>query len=260
MLAVCISPGAGCFDGNPTEFAGHNRTAAYINQKAAEELARDLGETPTMLALAQLIPGFAGIYYDAPGSSRLVVAISDANDDELTAASALDLIRSEGIFRAGSEPEVVVRRAEHSFVDLARHRARLRPHVFAIPRVVSLSVDEEANRIAIGIGVADSVTLAAVIGLATDLAVPVPMLSFREEAAGAWVSTVRDASPRAVASKLSPSQESWLTGAVPEGKLVGGYQIGRVGGGPCTLGFNALMRDWGRDRLKFWRFFPISGG
>ena len=255
MLAGGVSSGAGCFDGNPTEFAGHNRKAAYISQQTAQELARELGETPTMLALAQLIPGFAGIYYDAPGSNRMVVAITDANDSGLTAASALDLIRSEGIFRSGSEPEVVVRRAEYSFVDLARHRARLRPHVFAIPGTVSLSVDEEANRIAIG--VADTVAPAAVIGLATDLGVPVPMLSFREEAAGASVPTVSDASLRAVAPKVSSSQDSWLTGAVPEGKLVGGYQIGSASG-PCTLGFNALMRDWGRDRLKFWMFVTGS--
>lgn len=52
----------------------------------------------------------------------------------------------------------------------------MRPRLFALPGVASLSVDEEANRIAIG--VSDGSVVPAVEALADDLGIPHKMLAF----------------------------------------------------------------------------------
>ena len=64
---------------------------------------------------------------------------------------------------------------EYSFLELARHRARIRPHVFGVPEVHSLSVDEQHNRIKFRLS--DPSARVKIEQIATDLAIPIQMLS-----------------------------------------------------------------------------------
>ena len=220
LLALVLFSQA-CADPNPAEI---EEARDQMIWDAVSAQAEQLGEDPYRVALAHRIPGFGGIYYDPPGSDRIVIAIAGTATADF--AKAEEAARDYLMARVDppapyARPVAFVRRpVKYSFMELARHRARLGPHAFGIEGVVSLDVVESANRIAIG--VSDESARAAVRDLARDLEMPLAMLSFHEE---------------------SPAVRSYarLTGPVPEGKLQGGYEIDDEGpGGACTLGFTAL--------------------
>ena len=133
--------------------------------------------------------------------------------------------------------EFVERVVEYSFIELARHRARLRPRLFGIREVVGLHVDEEFNRI--GIGLEDLSAKAAVLDLAIELAVPVEMISFSEETP---IRQLRRASRKHYVPRSSPrTLKDVIT--IPDAGLRGGYGVRALGGGYCTLGFTALTAE-----------------
>ncbi len=221
-----------------------------------------LGEDPHMVELAREIPGFGGYWYEhesapAPGvagadqrpdGGRLVIALTEASAGSFPAArrAVVAKLATEAT-RAPSldgelpdpPPEVVERVVEYSFIELARHRARLRA-LFSIPEVVSLAVDEEINRVAIGLE--DPSVRAAVWALVTDLGVPVEVLSFSQESGVKMLSrSSGGSSPHLSLSGLSGT----LQGPVPDGRLLGGYQVQAEGGKICTLGFTAVLDNGG---------------
>ena len=143
--------------------------------------------------------------------------------------------------------EFVARVVQYSFIELAQHRARLRSRVSAIPEVVSLSVDETKNRIEIGL--ADPAERENILDLASDLAIPVDMLYLRT-APSLKIWSVTDSPGLADGSDLQASTGGVLTlkSPVPDGKLVGGYQVGAEREGEhsnCSIGFTALREDFG---------------
>ena len=205
------------------------------------------GESPLMLNLAREIPGFAGVFFE-PGGERLVVSLTESNQAEFAeiqqtvmAGLAADA-SSPSVAEAITPPRLVRRVVEYSFIELARHRARLRSPLFALPGVVSLSVDEEFNRI--GIGLEDPAARRAVLDLATELAVPVEMISFSEESP-AELLHMSAGNPR-----LPFSAQHTLDDRIPDGNLRGGYAIEAEGNrGPCTLTFPAVRRSRAGTRL-----------
>ena len=252
-----------CLEEHPTEFtdAGDETT-----QGEAPASADDLGEDPYMMALAREIPAFAGIWYDPPGSDRLVIAVTEANTDEPTVAQRAVRNYLMASVRPSAEGpsrpiEFVKRVVDYTFIELAQHRALLRPHVFPVLGVVSLAVDESDNRIAVG--VANESAMAAVRDLANRLAIPPRMLSFREEP------MIEPLHPREQDSPDPPDCPSdarcHLTGHVPDGMLHGGYEIidttsnekylkTRDPKGACTLGFTAFRNS----DLTEWHFVTAS--
>lgn len=219
-----------------------------------EHLAdEDLGEDPHMLALARQHPSFAGMFLE-PGTSRLVVASTS------TDASAADAVRQTVLTAVGTELgrprgaggefalDAVHRVFEYSFLELAQHRARIRPHVFGVPEVQSLSVDEQHNRIKIGLS--DLSVRVKIEQIATELAIPIQMLSFAHASpVQPLYGTARPVSPRLHSSGPTlqdpttvlsgPTLRDSIT--VPDNKMRGGYKI-EVKGRPgriCTLGFTA---------------------
>ena len=128
---------------------------------------------------------------------------------------------------------------EYSFIELARHRARLRA-LFGVPDVVSLAVDEELNRVVIGLE--DPSSKAAVLALAAELAVPVEVITFSQESRARMLSMSSGESP----PPLSPSEGAGtLRRPIADGKLRGGYQVEAEGGKICTLGFTAVLDSGG---------------
>ncbi len=204
----------------------------------------DLGEDPHMLALARQHPSFAGMFFE-PGTDRLVVASTSTDAREAAAlrqtvltAVATELGRPQTAADGGLALNAVHRTFEYSFLELARYRARIRPEVFGIPGVQSLSVDEQHNRIKVGL--LDPSARDRVEQLAIDLAIPIQMLSFAHE------SPVQQlyGTSRSTRSRTRISSEPTLQDviSVPDDRLRGGYMIqAEHTQGPCTLGFTAAV-------------------
>ena len=197
----------------------------------------ELGESSLMVDLAQEIPGFAGVLYE-PGGDRIVISMTETDRASFPVAREAVSARLAADFSPQSmvttrPSEFVERIVEYSFIELARHRARLRPHLFAIPEVVGLHVDEEYNRI--GVGLEDLSAGAAVLDLAVELAVPVEMISFSEESP---IRQLRESSRK----RYMPSSGHTLEDVIkiPDAGLRGGYKVKALGGDYCTLGFTAM--------------------
>ena len=227
---------------------------------AARLSTEGLGESELLLDLARQIEGFGGIYYE-PDGGRLVVAVTEEGRGSLGVARAA----FSAALRAGTSPEssavaapaaMVERVVEHTFLELAQHRARLRAPLFALPGVVSLAVDEQLNRVAVGLE--DSASRGAVMDLAVDLGVPEEMLSFSD---GVSVKLTRTVGATGIGEFRSASWPNHtLQDKIPgrsgrDPVLRGGYQVGaKITENtyrPCTLGFTAIVDNNGAPKEVF---------
>ena len=212
------------------------------------------GESELLLDLARQIEGFGGIYYE-PDGGRLVVAVTEEGRGSLGVARAA----FSAALRAGTSPvssavaapaAMVERVVEHTFLELAQHRARLRAPLFALPGVVSLAVDEQLNRVAVGLE--DSASRGAVMDLAVDLGVPEEMLSFSD---GVSVEPSRAVGATGIGESRSATSSHTLQDSIPGGKLRGGYQVAAAHPNntqkKCTLGFTAIVDDNGKPKKVF---------
>ena len=179
-----------------------------------------------------------------------MVALTEAGTGRFPAARravlarlAADVTRASPFANERTEPppEVVERTVRYSFIELARHRARLRA-LFGAPDVVSLAVDEELNRVVVGLE--DPSAEEAVLALVAELAVPAEVVSFSQDS--------RVSMPGADSGRWSPhpspsggSAGGWLRGSTADGKLRAGYQVEADGGKQCTLGFTAVLDNSG---------------
>lgn len=223
-----------CQDDHPTEFRSGDDNGPG---EATPLLTAQLGENPQMLDLAERIPGFGGFFFE-PDGDRIVVAMTAAGaagfPEARQAVSAA--ITDVGPLRTAHarSPVFVERVVEYSFIELARHRSRLRARLFAIPEVVSLSVDEASNRIAIGL--TDQSAAVQVQDLAIELRVPLEMLSFGEASRVELLrKSTNEVHPVSGAHTLQDS--SWLR------KVRSAYKIdvSSAPRGACTLAFPALL-------------------
>ena len=208
-----------CIDDKPTAPPDTREVDA---REAAPTSQEELGESPLMLGIARQVPGFGGLYYE-PGGERLVIAMTEANRAGFPAARQAVLASLAADLTLPSMADVppvdfVERVVEYSFIELARHRARLRPRLFAIPGVASLQVDEEFNRIKIGL--LNPSARNAVLDLASELAVPAAILSFSE------ASPIEEVHMSSDESHVPPASARTLNGRItlPDGKLRGGYR------------------------------------
>ena len=217
---------------------------------ATQALAEELGEDPHMVALAQAIPGFGGYWYE-PGGGPLVIALTEVGAGSFPAArrAVLAMLAAEvtNLPSVATEPPeppptVVERAVEYSFIELARHRARLRA-LFAVPEVVSLGVDEKGNRVEIGLE--DPSAKAAVLDIVGDLAVPVEVLSFSQESRVKMLGKASGASGKLAPHLSASGSADWLKGPSADGKLRAGYQVEAEGGKTCTLGFTGVLDNGG---------------
>lgn len=130
-----------------------------------------------MLELAREIPTFAGFYYDENDPERMVVALTDVADLGRAESRIRDVLRADRR-PAGAVPTTafVARQVEYPFLELAGYRTVLRGHVFDIPGVVSLGVNESDNRVKVG--VVDGSAETAVRELLAELEIPEEVVIF----------------------------------------------------------------------------------
>ncbi len=217
-----------------------------------------LGESRHMIALAREVPGFAGIYYE-PGDDRLIIAMTAESIDafpKATKAVSAMLAGQIDFAPMGDVPplEFVARVVKYSFLDLARHRARLRPHLYALPGVSALSVDEANNKIAVALQ--DMSAIVGVEELATTLQIPSDMISFSRESPSVGRG-MRIRQPNLPIRQLS---------AGSDGRMRGGdfaRREGRQGG--CSVSFTALTLYGGAPVFVVpshctQRFYDFDGG
>ena len=126
---------------------------------------------------------------------------------------------------------------------MAEHRARLRPHLFEVSVVVSLGVDEEFNRIKVG--VTDTSVTTSLLQVAGELGVPeamiavvlyspaVPRIATTAEVPGRPSGTRADEQEALIADSLNSR--------IPDRMLAGGYEVRALyNPGACSLGFTAF--------------------
>jgi len=172
--------------------------------------------------LARVIPGFAGFFYDTSGN--IVVSLKDLSGPQATRNVLRPLFRAE-LSRARvrhPQADVLVRDANHSFLDLKEWRDDLNGQIWTIPGVVWLDLDEVKNRVVMGLDV--GVDPGPVRFLARGLGIPELAVEFEVTKPYVPEQTLRD--------EFRP--------------IEGGIQIQRVSGTgavSCTLGFAALWNN-----------------
>lgn len=87
-----------------------------------------------LVRLNEAIPGFGGLYYGADGRAHVVVTTAAA------AQRVLELV-----------DDVVIEHGDFEFRQLQDWRLRLRPSTLGIDGVVTLDIDEAANRVRVGV-------------------------------------------------------------------------------------------------------------
>ncbi|MCY3808599.1 MAG: hypothetical protein OXG58_04035 [Gemmatimonadetes bacterium] len=200
----------------------------------------DLGESRQMMSLARRIPGFGGFFFE-PDVDLIVVAMTRGNTTGFPAARLAVSATLAPAFDA--PPQLVERVVKFSFIELARHRARLLPRLFDIPGVGSLEVDEVSNRIKVGL--LDQSARGRVLDLAFELAVPLEMISFWKtwpvEFATGSAGHARTAADAHALAGARPTLQDRVS--LPDAGLRGGYQVvGEPGSNKeCTLGFVAKL-------------------
>ncbi|HEX2094252.1 MAG TPA: hypothetical protein VHG28_17745 [Longimicrobiaceae bacterium] len=106
------------------------------------------------LRVARQVPGFGGFSFDEQGN--MILYMKNPRD-----ASAVGLARAilgpyhasqrGGWKREAARPEIIVREAQFTFAALHRYRSRIEAEVFATPGVQFTDLDEQVNRLVIGI-------------------------------------------------------------------------------------------------------------
>jgi hypothetical protein len=145
-------------------------------------------------SLANRIPGFGGFSTDEQGN--IILFLRDVND-----AAAVDIVSSEVMFQRtatwrgrwgtmdAEAPQLIIRPARFTFLELQRWRDLLGPEVFKSGAVM-LDLDEHNNRLTVGLDIAVAGMAApAVEQMLSTLAIPteavhvVPMEPFVTEPA-----------------------------------------------------------------------------
>jgi len=218
LLPLCIVGAAACSDDEDQPVAPRLPLAQAVAAIPDEAVVGD----PFLLAVAREVPEFAGVYLDEEG--RLEIAVTESSSASLARSVSLGLLPPRL-----AQLETTTRIVSYPFMELARYRTALREVVFDIEGVVSLGVQESANRVMIG--VASETAREDVEGLLGVLGIPLEVVLIEER--GRVELTALD-----------------LDDAEPSNKVQGGWKFeARYGEAPCTVGFNAIRRNSNRDSV-----------
>ncbi|HEX2078300.1 MAG TPA: hypothetical protein VHG08_11345 [Longimicrobium sp.] len=216
-----------------------------------------------MAAFARAVPGLGGYYFGPEG--ELVVNLTPAADPS-AAQGALAAVARRGNGRVQARP------ASYTFLELQAWRDALVDPLLALAEVASVDLDEEHNRVTVG--VTTDAARGAVHALAAQLGVPVPALRI---VPGSYV-VPQDTTVYGPYLYTTPVEGNTLNGY--RSVLEGGLQLGfrREGMEPntftfCTLGFNAVLngyrvvitnthcsdKTWDRDNTAYFQPQPGDG-
>ncbi len=163
------------------------------------------------------VDGFAGLYQDSAG--ELVVQTTDLGIDRIRVSDRISELKAHTGANLGVGFRVEA--ADYAFADLQRWRVSMR-QLLSHPDVNSLRIDDEANRISLGL--APNASVAALATLVGELGVPVEAVVFSDVEPIHFDTTLRE--------KVRDT--------------VGGLEIANEAGQVCSLGFNAV---WGAHRV-----------
>jgi len=188
------------------------------------------------LYLAERIPGFGGLYFE---NRRLVVVLTSGGDESIArkvlaafVSDASEMV--EPRVEAGSD--IVIRNAEHSFLELREWRDNISFWAFGLPAVVSTALSQRKNRIVIGIE--DLSAGATVEARLSQEDIPLEAVQIVKE---------RRWRPNAGPLLSPPPPENGPTLRDYRRPIEGGLILARLGNTPgtgCTFGFNAIQSSW----------------
>lgn len=168
--------------------------------------------------IAKEVPGFGGVFFDPPGSPNLQVVLTDTRPEKLAAARNAILSRYPGAGRLLASG-YAARQGQYDFVQLRGWYRQMRD-VLSQPGVVSTGIDEVKNRLRVGIAFESD-----------------------RDSVEEWLS--RSGIPLE-AINVEVTGPVRLENLDQKHTAVGGLQIARdLGGGLCTLGFNAYRNGVG---------------
>jgi hypothetical protein len=198
------------------------------------------------VALANQLPSSAGFFYDR--NDDLVVLVTDTSDGQHAAAAVRQLVATRSIALSPEKsrsPRIRVLIASYSFRQLSAWRDSIGNYVdnTAGAGVAWLDVDEEANRLTLG--VLGSANRSALLAAARRMGVDANAVRFRDSEQGhldvgrvASTSTASAASEHYGATALRRRTTTSITSS--QSTLIGGLEIGLwagADGGACTAGF-----------------------
>ncbi len=250
-FAACLVMLAACND-NPTATpaATASSEATVAASASLPEQVPDharAGET-VFRDLARQVPEFGGFYISQ--QSDVVVQLTDLRRIPAMRAAIMAHLK-ERTGEDGSHDltrqRIVFRAAEYSFDQLTGWRARIEEPLFDLPEVLMLDLDEELNRVTVGVDAAASQYRA--LAVVERAGVPRGAVNIRVIGALVPASTLLDV----------------------HRPLQGGLTIASSAGG-CTLGFNAVLggrnvfltnshcsaRSWDLDYGSFYQPFVTS--
>jgi hypothetical protein len=184
------------------------------------------------------VPAFGGFYLNAKG--ELVVQLTDLSRGEAMRAALVPFLQQLAAERnnpGARLPKIVFQKAEYSFAQLSDWREQIGP-VFELEGVVLLDLDEQRNRLTVGLK--DESGRAEAEAKVRELGVP------REVVRIAIYGEPKPLTGNAnAAASVTSAGCSWLRDVCRP--LVGGFEISFVQDGKlgiCTLGFPALRDGW----------------
>lgn len=235
---------AGCADRqaptapDPGDTAPRGSSAAQV-RSGGEDRWRP-GETRSAQVAAR-VPGFGGFSFDSTGN--MIVYLADPNDRgaaDMARAALAPYHRSQrgGWKHNAASPQVFVRQARFTFDELRRYRALIEQAVFETPGVIFLDLDENANRLVIGLDRASAgMGRLAVEGEAKRRGVPTGALEFETRVIQPCLNDEPNCPPL-VAPDYPPGVNTSIQGEIRP--LVGGVKVTSVGppnAGSGTVGF-----------------------
>lgn len=190
VATLSVIAAGGCRHWSSTPVASTDRSPAPLVASWLDSLH---SEERQFRELAQDVPSHGGYYLDL-ASGNLVLYLTNLHDS----AAGIRLVRSRLAGDLGKHPhaKIVVRQATYTWLQLREWRDRLLlGKLFSLPGAVSLDLDEEQNRIVIGIdSTADS---SSVRNLAGRLGIPQTAVELEESGPleqfdGTWFRTPDD--------------------------------------------------------------------
>jgi hypothetical protein len=164
--------------------------------------------------IASQVKGFGGYFYDEEGN--MVVYLVDGQEEDVARKLLEPIIRGRDVGeRERNTGQILVKKADFSFLELASYRDRATDPVFEQFGVEWTDLDEMQNRFVVG--VSTSSARESVLKVLEEHRIPTEAVAFEE--------TSRIMDQKSLRDRSRP--------------IEGGYQIQRSGGWTCTLGFNA---------------------
>ena len=231
VLATAAVVGLGCSKDEPT--------LPSLPSQASRSTNVSPGEVPSgerlFADLAERVPSSSGFFFD--GLGRIVVNVVDAADGPTAVATVRGFVaRGDIAVPLGTSVPVLWQTVRHSFGQLSRWRNAVFDSAFtSLPGLVSLDLDEKANRVRVGaLNVNRAQSRLALVDLMSRIGGDTSALD---------VVAALPLRPSGLFSRFGFF--AWSSLIANADTMVGGLGIGDPTTWTCTAGFTADHPTWG---------------